>query len=329
MGLNDQFTSTRGQILLMHPLPDITHAYSMLLQEENQRNFASKMSTTIPENVAMNVHINSASSKQSGKKTTYPGVIYDYCKRTGHTKDKCFVLHGYPDWHRLHGQPKPKLRHVSKANVTKAMVTENSPSSSHSSQTDLDSDELSDKQCQKLISMLQSKMKIYDDSSNQNASWIQANIVSQMAGSVFQTNAIVCINNASMPTSDDSWIIDSGATNHITYNFSLLVNVTPLQSDLHLPNGHTTCITHTGDIYLTNTIVLKHVLYVPTFKCNLISVTQFNVDNKCELFFTPTKCLMQDPVNIVSILLIFKRLSICLSPQFNTLQISLNSSILD
>lgn len=32
MGLNEQFTSTRGQILLMNPLPDVAHAYSMLLQ---------------------------------------------------------------------------------------------------------------------------------------------------------------------------------------------------------------------------------------------------------------------------------------------------------
>lgn len=31
MGLNEHFTATKGQILLMHPLPDLTHAYSMLL----------------------------------------------------------------------------------------------------------------------------------------------------------------------------------------------------------------------------------------------------------------------------------------------------------
>ena len=57
MGLNNQFTSTRGQILLMSPLPDITHAYAKLLQEENQR---ANHSNSVPmyENTAMNVMFN-------------------------------------------------------------------------------------------------------------------------------------------------------------------------------------------------------------------------------------------------------------------------------
>ncbi|KAL8149575.1 hypothetical protein AgCh_006541 [Apium graveolens] len=29
--------------------------------------------------------------------------------RIDHVKDKCFALHGYPDWHRLYGHPKPKI----------------------------------------------------------------------------------------------------------------------------------------------------------------------------------------------------------------------------
>lgn len=35
MGLNKRYPNVRGQILLMNPLPDLSHAYSMLLQEEN------------------------------------------------------------------------------------------------------------------------------------------------------------------------------------------------------------------------------------------------------------------------------------------------------
>lgn len=37
MGLNDNFIRIRGQMLLMKPLPTLSQAYSMLLQEENQR----------------------------------------------------------------------------------------------------------------------------------------------------------------------------------------------------------------------------------------------------------------------------------------------------
>ncbi|XP_074347554.1 uncharacterized protein LOC141686415 [Apium graveolens] len=37
MGMNDVFTSKRGQMLMMQPLPTLSQAYSLLLQEENQR----------------------------------------------------------------------------------------------------------------------------------------------------------------------------------------------------------------------------------------------------------------------------------------------------
>ncbi|XP_074352184.1 uncharacterized protein LOC141691357 [Apium graveolens] len=37
MGLSEQFTSVRGQILLMKPVPTLSQCYSILLQEETQR----------------------------------------------------------------------------------------------------------------------------------------------------------------------------------------------------------------------------------------------------------------------------------------------------
>lgn len=195
MGLSEQFTTTHGQILLKNPLPDITHAYSMLLQEENQRNFTHQLSPTIPEKLAMNVQVNSR-SKQTVRKVTDSSILYDYYKRTGHTKDKYFSLHGYPDWHRHQGQPKPKLCLPSKA---KALVA----SSSSTSRASAESDDLSDKQCQKLIAMLQSKLKSSTEPS-QNAPWIQGNAASQMEGSFYQTHAVMFAHNASVSVLDDS-----------------------------------------------------------------------------------------------------------------------------
>lgn len=94
--------------------------------------------------------------------------------------------------------------------------------------------------------------------------------------------------------SDASWFIDSRTTYHITHDYSLLVNIISLQSELHLPNGHRACVIHTGDIHLTSSIVLKQVLFVPTFQCNLIYIAKFNVDNNCDLILTSIKCLMKD-----------------------------------
>ncbi|XP_059302221.1 uncharacterized protein LOC132054188 [Lycium ferocissimum] len=37
MGLNDTYAQARGNILMINPLPDIDHAYSLILHDENQR----------------------------------------------------------------------------------------------------------------------------------------------------------------------------------------------------------------------------------------------------------------------------------------------------
>ena len=37
MGLNDSYTTVHGPILLRQPLPTIRKAYSLILQEEKQR----------------------------------------------------------------------------------------------------------------------------------------------------------------------------------------------------------------------------------------------------------------------------------------------------
>ena len=37
MGLNDDYNAIKGNILMMCPLPSISQVYSMLIQEEKQR----------------------------------------------------------------------------------------------------------------------------------------------------------------------------------------------------------------------------------------------------------------------------------------------------
>lgn len=40
MGLNDSFSQTRGQILLMDPLPSINRVFSLIVQEEKQKSLS-------------------------------------------------------------------------------------------------------------------------------------------------------------------------------------------------------------------------------------------------------------------------------------------------
>lgn len=63
-------------------------------------------------------------------------------------------------------------------------------------------------------------------------------------------------------TKTDLWILDSGATHHMTPNKSHLYNITILPYPLlvDLPNG-----------YIASMIILHKVLFIPSFKYNLIS----------------------------------------------------------
>lgn len=47
MGLNETYSSTKAQILLMKPLPNITEAFSLLIQEERQRTAVQSVSKLV------------------------------------------------------------------------------------------------------------------------------------------------------------------------------------------------------------------------------------------------------------------------------------------
>lgn len=84
----------------------------------------------------------------------------------------------------------------------------------------------------------------------------------------------------------DQWIINTGATDHITPYAHLLRDVKPANSLLHLPNVDTAEVVQIGNICLSPIITLHNVLCVPSFTYNLLSVSHFLKDTKYELSFT-------------------------------------------
>jgi len=123
MGLNEMYTVVRGSILMMSTLPSMAQAFAILSQEERQRevrphNHTVLESTSLNASVSSNVAAGSkgfrtsytsskggASSSNPNTNTVFRGnsstsnrsnLFCDFCKRTGHTKDRCYKLHGYP-----------------------------------------------------------------------------------------------------------------------------------------------------------------------------------------------------------------------------------------
>lgn len=80
----------------------------------------------------------------------------------------------------------------------------------------------------------------------------------------------VHVNVACIPiqyAQSDNWILDSGETNHMSSRKDWLYNIREIPiSEVKLPNGYTSRITHTGDHCLKGGIILKNGLFVPVFR---------------------------------------------------------------
>ncbi|KAL2929542.1 Retrovirus-related Pol polyprotein from transposon RE1 [Bienertia sinuspersici] len=87
-----------------------------------------------------------------------------------------------------------------------------------------------------------------------------------------------------------TWILESGASHHMTGDLSKLKNVKALdtQPSINLPNGDTAMITHKGEIELTPRVKLKDIVYVPVFEHNLLSIHKLVRDNNLKIVFYPT-----------------------------------------
>ncbi|XP_019251339.1 PREDICTED: uncharacterized protein LOC109230278 [Nicotiana attenuata] len=113
MGLNEVYTIVRGSILMMKPLPSMGQAFSLLIQEEKQREFKPNSQLNL-DSTSLHVNANPQHQNPFGArnfKTHYTAnnnnkgrPFCDYCKRPGHTKEKCYKLHGYPQSNSYNNQ---------------------------------------------------------------------------------------------------------------------------------------------------------------------------------------------------------------------------------
>ena len=63
-----------------------------------------------------------------------------------------------------------------------------------------------------------------------------------------------------------------------------------------LPNGKCVHVTHTSNVVFSSSLVLNGVLYVPSFKYNILSVSKLSTQLNGYIIFTPQHCLMQTPL---------------------------------
>lgn len=95
---------------------------------------------------------------------------------------------------------------------------------------------------------------------------------------------------------EGKWIVDSGASEHITHRQEWTENKvrTLNEKPVIIPNGLHVPVEGKWTCNLPNGLKIENILHVPKFTCNLLSVSRLAQDLQCTVTFFPTFCAMQD-----------------------------------
>lgn len=110
------------------------------------------------------------------------------------------------------------------------------------------------------------------------------------------STATVAHSSSSSPLLHSPWLIDSGATDHMTSNHLLFTAYSPFTLPLliSLAYGRKVPAVGKGTITLSHDLLLHDVLLVLSFPISLLSVTKLCATSSCRDFLTSTCCLFRD-----------------------------------
>ncbi|KAM2925447.1 hypothetical protein FF1_042962 [Malus domestica] len=109
--------------------------------------------------------------------------------------------------------------------------------------------------------------------------------------------AAMCVHHSAKPS--QPWLIDSGATSHITNDIANISSPTPYTGEdkVYIGNGKGLSIHNVGSSSLYtphHSFKLQNVLHVPSMAYNLLSAYQFLKDNDCALTLDPYGSTVKD-----------------------------------
>ncbi|XP_040972687.1 uncharacterized protein [Gossypium hirsutum] len=218
VGLNVEFDAIRVQILVKEELPSLNETIAIVRAEEgrrgvmvenNQVDSSALVTNAVNERRFGLEQPTSEDNRQIERTKSFnkDSVWCTYCKKARHTKGRCWKLHGKPqttnkNFSKKGGQSKGQGR----ANTARQLDKKNS------------SQELLiefNKEIEKLKNLLGSLEKT---SSTGTCSLAFSGISSPQSSKVSNTDT------------KSSWVIDSGATDHMTHSSQIFFSYTPCSS---------------------------------------------------------------------------------------------------
>ncbi|CAM8888286.1 unnamed protein product [Rhodiola kirilowii] len=309
MGLNEVHASVRTQILTTRPRPSLDEAYSTVLDDEEQhtitkpvvieasalyssrntnandrsyRNYSDKSgNNTNGSNGNANGNANGSNNMRNRRQ-----LHCTHCNIPGHSKENCYKINGYPQGHRLHRDTNSQNSRGYKSmanNVTNSSSTAGNSNKATSDKMLPASNQDTAAQLSQVQDQLAKLFHLFNQQDKKEDNQFT------MAG-------ISCLTTTKI--SIDTWILDSGATDHITSHMHLLHDVKTLQIpyEVLMPNGSTASVTHIGSCHINQQLTIHDVLLVPDFKFNLLSIGKLVTTSQCTAQFIANQCHVQDQV---------------------------------
>ncbi|WCJ28653.1 Retrovirus-related Pol polyprotein from transposon RE1 [Euphorbia peplus] len=310
-GLHPDFNHVRDQILLTNPLPSMNQAFAMLVSIETQRN------TGVEANVEfVNMTQGSNVNRQSGNRSTGSNngrggynasrggrsgnnnmnredKFCNHCRRGGHDRSDCFKLIGYPEWFKGKkagtGGPNGNGSGAgSNSNRYQVHMTRESNSPLEDAMS-----EVEDSSAESVQSLVQKEVQ------RELQRMLRSKSGSEAKGNVdfsaFAAFAGVCPVGSNFDHPASCWIVDSGASVHMSCNLDQMHNVQKLiqPKPVYLPTGEAQSVSQCGDVDIHGKLQLKDVLFSPHFKYNLLSVSKLLQDAGIMVKFASEWCLLQ------------------------------------
>ncbi|KAH6828240.1 hypothetical protein C2S53_009943 [Perilla frutescens var. hirtella] len=272
MGLNDIYEPIRQQMLILNPLPSVSQAYLMVLQVEEQLHISSQMGETMEQSALFSDQSKGYQKDGFRRKLTKEEKMRmkcDHCGRSGHLKRDCFEIIGTPDWYKKmkedRGSKKVNFA-AEKGNQTQEEFGKRQPP------TDIDK-AIEAAIAKKFASYIESKTTSEKKGLLGGPQTAQLAEIEEDRLSAYTSHYAFRL-SAEIRT--DEWIMDSGASNHMCCEATLLTNLRHLSKPVRIfmPNRSSIMAKMEGNAQITPTIELRNVLYAPDFTHNLVSVGQ-------------------------------------------------------
>ncbi|XP_020205819.1 uncharacterized protein LOC109790981 [Cajanus cajan] len=282
-GLNDEFAQVRSQVMLMEPMPDMVHTFSLVLQQEREFGGSNSQEsitlatinsdstkTTFPNRGSFtNTRGGGRFGRANGRGNSKTTKFCTNSRKINHNIDACFQIYGFPPGYKNNKLP---------SNSTKPSANNAETGSTSVQDTSVPEETKS-----------QNKFYFSRDEYQAHLAILQQ----PLTNNSFVNNAYQSTDNhPGIPSFQPRWILDSGATDHICPSKASFNTLTPIKPiSIRLPNNQYSVASFTSTIYLNN-LVLHKVLYVPDFTVHLISIPKLIANNDCIVVFCQDNCII-------------------------------------